>query len=52
MRARHVFLLGILISVTVSAAVPVSLIEAVKAGDAQAELPESVRRGTDGTGKA
>ena len=36
MRARHVFLLGILISVTVSAAVPVSLIEAVKAGDAQA----------------
>ena len=36
MRARHVFLLGILISITVSAAVPVSLIEAVKAGDAQA----------------
>jgi len=36
MRARHVFLLGILISVTVSAAAPVSLIEAVKAGDAQA----------------
>jgi len=25
---------------------------ALEAGDAQAELPESVRRGTDGTGKA
>jgi len=36
MRARHVFLLSVLICATVSAATPVSLIDAVKAGDTQA----------------